>query len=47
MPWSHQTKSAISVGELVSHNDFHGGPSPSNMYDNAGDGHNLRSDVQV
>ena len=40
----HQTKSAFSVGELVSHNDFHGGPSPSNLHDGAGDGHNLHYD---
>ena len=29
---SHQTESAFYVGELVSHSDFHVGPSPSNLY---------------
>jgi hypothetical protein len=31
----------IYVGELVSHSDFHVGPSPSNLYDGTGDDHNL------
>ena len=47
MPWSHQTKSAFLVGELVSHTDFHGGPSPSNLSDSAIDGHNLHSNIHV
>ena len=47
MPWSHQPKSEIYVGELVSHNDFHGGPSPSNLHDDTKDGHNLHNDVQA
>jgi hypothetical protein len=34
-------------GDLVSHNDFHGGPSLSNLYDGARDGHNLHFDVHV
>lgn len=29
MPWSHQIESALYVGELVFHKDFHDGPSPS------------------
>ena len=47
MSWSHQTESAIVVGELVSHNDLHVGPSLSNLYDGIGDGHNLHSDIHV
>ena len=30
MPCSHQNESTFFVGELVAHNDFHGGPSSSN-----------------
>lgn len=47
MPWSHQTESTLSIGELVSHTDFHGGPSPSNLYDNVKNGHNMHSDIHV
>ena len=47
MPWSHQTESAFSVSELVSLGDFHGGPSLSNLYDGARDGHNLHFDVHA
>ena len=47
VPRSHQTKSAVYVGELVSHNDFDGGPSSSNLYDGLGDGHNVHSDVHI
>ena len=37
----------VFLGELVSHSDFHGGPLPSNLYDGAGDGHNLHFDVHI
>jgi hypothetical protein len=47
MPWSHQSESAFYVGELVSHNDFHDEPSPTNLYDGAQDGHDLYFDVHV
>ena len=35
------------IDELVSHTNIHGGSSPSNLYDNTGDGHSLHSDVHV
>ena len=39
--------SFFSGSELVSHNDFRGGPSLSNLCGDAGDGHNMHSDVHV
>jgi hypothetical protein len=41
MPRSHQTESSLSVDESVSNSDFHGGPSPSMIYDGTGDSHPL------
>ena len=45
----HHTKlNSFFVGGLVSHNDFHGGGAPlSNLYDGAGDGHDLHCDVHI
>ena len=49
MSRSHQIESVFFfIDEFVSHNDFHdGSSSPSNLYDDVGDGHNLHSDVCV
>jgi hypothetical protein len=41
------TKSAYYVGELVSHSDFHDGPSLLNLYDGTGYGCNMHSNVYV
>ena len=46
-PWSHQTESASSVDENVSHSASHGGPSPFNVYDSVRDGHNLHYHAHV
>ena len=47
MPKSCKIESAFSIGELVSHNDFHGGTSLSDLYDGIGNGHSMHYDIHI